>query len=182
MLRKLYAIILILVLILPMSVTHMAFRYRQHNIRKEVRRMIRQGLPDEQLIPMRIPLTWLQGKNPEFVSIHSKEFRYQGRMYDIVRAETLTDTMLYYCVEDHAENAAYAQLNVAVHKRLSRDPVHQEGQNRLQHFFKTICLLTHHYPFTYIGLTQAKYPIPSSPPATEGYAAETLHPPEMLIL
>jgi hypothetical protein len=182
MLRKLSAIFLLLVLILPMSSTQMAFRYRQYKIRKEMRRMIRQGLPDEKLIPLHIPFAWLQGENPEFEVIHSKEFRYQGRMYDIVRAETEAEGMLYFCVEDYEENAAYAQLNTAVQKRMSGDPVHQKGQERLLHFFKTLCAAESSDAFRVFYFKQAEFPKLSTPRLMPGYTAESLRPPEIISL
>jgi|GEM_PF-6784576 len=178
MLRKLSAIFLLLVLILPMSSTQMAFRYRQYKIRKEMRRMIRQGLPDEKLIPLHIPFAWLQGENPEFEVIHSKEFRYQGRMYDIVRAETEAEGMLYFCVEDHEENAAYAQLNTAVQKRMSGDPIHQKGQERLQHFFKTLCTHTHTISLSRWDVDRRIDQLESSHALTIGYPFSHIQPPE----
>jgi hypothetical protein len=180
MLRKLSAIILLFVLILPMSSTQMAFRYRQYKIRKEMRRMIRQGLPDEKLIPLFIPFAWLQGENPEFEVIHSKEFRYQNRMYDIVRAEPNAQGILYYCVEDHDENAAYAQLNIAVQKRMSGDPIHRKGQERLYHFFKTLCVFANAEPFCITGSTQTEYPTLAAVRVLTGYGSDILQPPEIL--
>lgn len=156
----------------------MAFRYRQYKIRKEMRRMIRQGLPDEKLIPLHIPFAWLQGENPEFEVIHSKEFRYQGRMYDIVRAETEAEGMLYFCVEDYEENAAYAQLNTAVQKRMSGDPIHQKGQERLQHFFKTLCTHTHTISLSLWDADKSYDSGDGCHAVSNGYPTDDIQPPE----
>lgn len=40
-----------------------------------------------------------------------KEFRYQGEMYDLVRAEHLADgSIVYHCIPDHAETHLYSEI------------------------------------------------------------------------
>lgn len=77
------------------------FKIRQRHIRESVKAAIRQGIPGEKLHCIRIDPDNRQEIRWER---KGKEFRYQNRMYDVVRAERFADTVYYYCIADRQES------------------------------------------------------------------------------
>lgn len=70
---------------------------------------------------------------------HEREFRYKGEMYDVVRAETLSDgSMIYHCIPDHVETHLYGEIESS----LAGTPIghHSDRQIVLQ-FFKFLTSL-----------------------------------------
>lgn len=76
------------------------FKIEQNKIRKEMKSFIRSRLSDEELDLIIIT----NANRREFQSIHSKEFRYKGSLYDIVREMKTKDTTFYWAVKDDKEN------------------------------------------------------------------------------
>ncbi len=41
--------------------------------------------------------------NPDLVRVEKHEIRYKGKMYDILREESVGDVTIFYCLRDHKE-------------------------------------------------------------------------------
>jgi hypothetical protein len=65
---------------------------------------------------------------------------------------------------------------------MSGDPVHQKGQERLLHFFKTLCAAESSDALRVLYFKQAEFPKLSTPRLMPGYTAESLRPPEIISL
>lgn len=89
----------------------MVFTALQYRIRKEMKTVLRQSVPEEQLQKLAIPLAEEQAPDGAFLRIHEREFRYRGSLYDIVRSERRGDTTIYYVINDVAEEKLFALLD-----------------------------------------------------------------------
>ncbi len=69
---------------------------------------------------------------------HSKEFEYQGEMYDIVRVEDQGDSISYWCWWDHEETRLNKQLKLLLARAYNQDPIQNEGQFQIFLFFKSL--------------------------------------------
>jgi hypothetical protein len=62
---------------------------------------------------------------------HSKEFEYNGQMYDVVSKEIRGDTIYYRCWWDHEETALNKKLQQLVAQTFDKDKDKQRTQNQL---------------------------------------------------
>lgn len=69
---------------------------------------------------------------------HSKEFEYNGSMYDIVEFQKEGDTLKYWCWWDYEETVLNKQLSGLLAKAFGKDPQRKERQNTLDQFFKSL--------------------------------------------
>lgn len=69
---------------------------------------------------------------------HSKEFEYNGKMFDIIEQETNGDTTSYLCWLDKAETKLNKQLRELVAIALGNNPQNQNQQKQLTHFIKSL--------------------------------------------
>jgi len=65
------------------------------------------------LLMLAIPKVLELEANERFVRIHSREFRFEGQMYDIVRTQAGEDTTWYTVYADHKEDRMLAQRDQA---------------------------------------------------------------------
>jgi hypothetical protein len=137
---KYRAILLLLVLQIPIGGTYLVFKHRQFNIRKEIKRQIKWGASEDDLVLLKIPRELEEKPNKQFKRIHSREFRFEGEMYDIVRQEARGDTTWYWCIWDEEETALFAGLDEALNRALGADPVNREAGNQLDRFLKNLVL------------------------------------------
>lgn len=61
------------------------------------------------LLVLAIPKNLEAVENERFVRIHSREFRFEGQMYDIVRTQPGSDTTWYTVYADNKEDKLLAQ-------------------------------------------------------------------------
>ncbi|MFA7274584.1 MAG: hypothetical protein WC044_11995 [Crocinitomicaceae bacterium] len=90
------------------------FKIKQQAIRKDIKRRIKNSIPDEELhiLTFRSPAT-----DVEWVK-EGKEFILGDRMYDVVRAEVKGDSTVFHCINDTEEAVLFAQLDDYVQKEL----------------------------------------------------------------
>jgi hypothetical protein len=131
---------LLLILLLPAAGSQLYFGFRFHQIKKEIKRQLKQGVPDDELELLKIPRSFETGADPRFERIHAREFRYLGRMYDIVRQETRGDTTWYWCIHDFRESALFAQLDGLARQASDGDRPSRESRERLLRFFQSLYL------------------------------------------
>lgn len=113
----------------------LVFKIQQYQIRKEIKHLIKLGVPDNQLVHISI-----SPKNENQLEwMHSKEFRYKGTMYDIVKTELINDTTtLYHCVTDQQETKLFANLDEHVKKNMNSK---NNGSNPIKNLFKFLSTL-----------------------------------------
>ena len=68
---------------------------------------------------------------------HSKEFEYNGQMYDVVSKEIRGDTIYYRCWWDHEETALNKKLKKLVAGAFDQDEDQQQTHKRLNNFLQS---------------------------------------------
>lgn len=69
---------------------------------------------------------------------HSREFEYNGSMYDIVETEVREDSIIYWCWWDHKETKLNKQLAQLVSIALNGSPQNQNQKWQIQQIIKTL--------------------------------------------
>lgn len=94
--------------------------------------MIINGLPDEKLVS----LTFLKADSADAVEWkHSREFRHQGEMYDIVRTEYCGDSIRFICWPDKEETWLNIQISLVFSKAFGNSPQSKKASAQVQHFY-----------------------------------------------
>jgi hypothetical protein len=104
-------------------------------VKKEVKWNMIAGIDKEELVLLKFTE---EEKQTVLNWKHSREFEYRGEMYDIVTTERLGDTTYYWLWWDHEETKLNKQLSGLVAFALGHHPDHQEKQQRLNDFFKSL--------------------------------------------
>lgn len=104
----------------------LVFSLRVSAARHEIKQLIKAGVPKEDQVLLKIPLSLEQTSNSTFVRKHSREFRYKGEMYDILHKEMHGDTTWYTCIHDVKESGLFKDLESKVRVFLSSNPAQRE--------------------------------------------------------
>lgn len=109
--KKAFSIFLLIVFSFNLAGVAILFKIQQFQIRREIKRQINQGIPDNELFA----ITVSEANASELFWLEDDEFFYQGALYDVVRKNALNDTDVeYYCVNDVLEKKLYANLDALV--------------------------------------------------------------------
>ena len=117
--NKLISILLLTGLILPGFFSLVSFNYNKYQIKKQVIKEIIKGFDKSEL--SLISVSKLQ-KNTKLQWIHSKEFRYNGEMYDIVNLIETPDSIHYYCWWDKEETELNNKISNVLNQIFSDNP------------------------------------------------------------
>lgn len=105
------------------------FKIQQEAVRTEIKQQIKAGVPEDQLVKLKIAKTWEEEPNNRFKREHSKEFRFDGEWYDVMRSKDLGDTTLYVCIHDVKEGKLFNRLAEMTHAEMSQP--HQEQKRSI---------------------------------------------------
>lgn len=106
--KRIVACILLIVFAINLGGIYYIFKAKEYAIKKEIKTKIKQGVPKEELF------TFIMNEHNEheFEWEHSKEFEYNGMMYDVVYRTTLEDgSIKLECVSDVQESTLFKQLD-----------------------------------------------------------------------
>src|SRR5690554_5590213 len=113
--RKHIPLLFILALILPFIGVYVWLKLKKSEVRKSVKHRLMKGIPKDELIQFTFAL---EDTAKVLNWIHSKEFEYQGEMYDIVTRYYSKDSVKYDLWWDHEERSE--ERRVGKECRLSR--------------------------------------------------------------
>lgn len=153
--------------------TKAIFLHRKHDIREAIKERIMAGVGQNEMVQLRFSL---HDAKTQLEWEHSKEFEYQGEMYDVVKSEQRADSVTYWCIHDKAETQINRQLETLTSAATGSDPQHQASLGQFFSFLKSLFCeapnaanpiadsteATPHYLYLF-----AKYPyspLPTSPP------------------
>lgn len=126
--RKIIAIISLVVILFNIGGYFLYFTYLKSVIQKDIKAQIRKGLKEEDLtlivVTDEISLKWLK---------EGKEFSCNGDMFDVVKKKTEGDSTYYYCINDTKEKHLIADF-------LKTDKAKQRSDNILKKVISIIYL------------------------------------------
>ncbi|MCC9138432.1 hypothetical protein ACFSKU_12685 [Pontibacter silvestris] len=136
--RRITSIWLLFVFLLPISSTYISFKFRQHHIRKEIKRQLKSGVNEDKLVLLKIPVSKEVSPGKDFKRMHEREFRYKGNMYDIVKQEKRGEITWYWCIWDKQETALFVQLDQMVDRAMRNSPTQQANDKLLEQFLDSL--------------------------------------------
>lgn len=120
MLKRVFSILLIGSLIGPYIGISLYLKHEKKMLKREIKHKIIEGIDRSELVELTFTLTEAAEK---LRWEHSKEFEYNGEMYDVVEMEEKAATITYWCWWDHKETSLNKQLNGLLAKALNKqDP------------------------------------------------------------
>ena len=142
--KKYVSLILLLTVVLNTAVPVLGFSMAQRQIRKEMKRFILGKIPAGSLELIQAKVKDLKVGTSGLVFIHENEFRLAGKMYDIVRRDTVGGIVKFLVVNDTLEEklidkyTSYVQENFGGELGLKK-----------QKFFKHIKVFSYEYFLVY---------------------------------
>ncbi len=133
--KNLLVILLITALLLPFTGTYLFFHFKEIQIKKEVNIFIKNKIEEKDIITLRFSdeeiKTRLKWK-------HSREFIFDGHMYDIVDQGVDGNITWFRCYRDHKETRLYKEKEKLITRALGNDPFQKKQTERIKQLFKTV--------------------------------------------
>jgi len=151
------------------------FEVSHYLIRKEVKTLIKQGVPEEK----RIIFTFSSSEIKSVQWVKKNEFRLGNRMYDVIQSRKLNDgTTEFQCISDKQEDVLFANLSLTVGRNMG-DEHHSTPYTTLFKIIQTPALLSEQpaivevFVFTLNPTQYFSY----ATPYTEEFKCSLEHPP-----
>ena len=126
---------LLLCLTAPFLGTYAWLQIEKRKVKKEIKWRIIDGMDKSELALLKFTKEKSESK---LRWEHSREFEYDGQMYDVVESRSTGDTTYYYCWWDNEETILNLQLSELVAKAMGKNPLNKEKQERLSNFLKNL--------------------------------------------
>lgn len=97
-----------------------------------MQRKILAGIPNEQLVLLKIPIDIQRQNTNVFKQIDDHEFRYLGNYYDVVRSEQVGKTTWYYCIQDKMETKLADKLTDLKTKDGTHNPLEKNKAQTME--------------------------------------------------
>jgi hypothetical protein len=135
--RKLIPSLLFVLLVIQLIGFTAYFEMSHYLIRKEVKTLIKQGVPEEN----RIIFTFSSSEIKSLQWVKKNEFRLGNRMYDVIQSRKLSDgSMEFQCISDTQEDVLFANLSLTVGRNMG-DEDHSTPYTTLFKIIQTPALL-----------------------------------------
>lgn len=126
---------MILCLMLPATGTIIYLHFQKKQVKKSVKKQIIAGIDKNALVLLKFSsedikalLRWE----------HSREFEYNGQMYDVIETVYRNDSVYYWCWWDYEETLLNKKLNKLTCIAFGKDPGQKEKQHQLISFYKSL--------------------------------------------
>lgn len=132
--KGMFSVGLLLCLLVPFLASWHFLADRIRQVKEEVRQNINTKKYEEE----KVLFKFTSEDSSKLYWEHSREFQYEGEMYDVIRSEKKNDTIWYWCYWDKKETKLkrdLAQLSIRI---LPPSDQQQKSQNCINHFFKTL--------------------------------------------
>lgn len=119
--RKALAILLIITLSFEIAASAAFLKLRQNQIRAEMKSRLEKFESESDLVAITIADSLERRPNAVFRRFRADEFKYRGKMFDVVREKKVQGATIYYCVEDEKETKLLANFETDLARRSSKD-------------------------------------------------------------
>lgn len=128
--------LLLAAVIFNMTGFFIVFKIEQSIVRKNIKRQIKAGVPNNQLFTFHMSrsdyneLDWVKA---------NKEFKKDQNMFDVVKLESTKDSVTLFCINDRQEKELFARLDQAVQNQMERESNASNGPlNKSMKFLKLV--------------------------------------------
>ncbi len=111
------------------------YKFWEYKVQKEVKRIIRAGMANEELELVVMPESWMESPPEHIEWEHSKEFVKDGVYYDIVRTELKGGDVYFYCYRDTKETALSIGLEKHTNAYLLANEQKKQTNKDIYQFF-----------------------------------------------
>jgi hypothetical protein len=129
------AIFALALFLMPFLVTFTVLKIQKHEVKRTVKWKMIAGLDRNELVRFEFSEKEI---NQELRWEHSREFEYQGEMYDVVERESKGDTTVFWCWWDNEETKLNKQLTALTFIALGDHPSEQNKQRAVVALFKSM--------------------------------------------
>lgn len=137
MVRRLISIFIVVLLMFNISGYYFAFQMVYTGYKKQFRKQISSHSNNENTEVLVISDSEIRQHNSPFKWTEEDEFRYHGKMYDIVKCEKQGDNNIFYCVNDKNEEKLLARFeDYMKHHTDSELPFQQKSNHLLNQIIK----------------------------------------------
>ena len=105
--KKLLPFFLLLSLAAPFGLSYFYLKVEKHKVKRSIKHQIIDGINKSELVLLRFSKREIKEK---LDWEHSKEFKYEGEMYDVVEKTETSDSVSYWCWWDYEETRLNQQL------------------------------------------------------------------------
>lgn len=116
---------------------HLLYHIQQKQIRKEIKRRIKNGVPKEELRHFSFGKKELE--NVHWINDH--EFLYQKQLFDIVHKHQKGNRLEIACIEDHQEEALFSHLDQLCRKHYHKKAPLKSNKPNFHFGFRSFSLL-----------------------------------------
>lgn len=145
MIKKLISILLIISIVSPIYLFLGIVRFEKYIAKKQIKKILVSNIDRDQLVCLKFSLL---ESSSQLRWKHSKEFEFNGEMYDVVEKEIRNDSVYYWCWWDKKETKLNKKLDALVKRATERLPLNshkkQTLNNYLSSFFNNF---SSHYDF-----------------------------------
>lgn len=156
--KKLIAILLFVCLISPFFVGLRTYELQLKKIKKSIKHKITENINQSLLVRLsfhRTEVTQLEWE-------HSKEFKYNEFMYDIISEEIKPDSVIYWCWLDYEETQLEKSLKKLVAEASGKNTDNTHSKNLIKNLLQKVfilqdeqsILLSSEYNISYIVLNE----------------------------
>lgn len=131
--KKVIGIFFLILLFAPAAVTYGWLHLKKQAVKREVKWRILRGIDKDELTV----LTFTHAEAKALHWKHSREFEYEGKMFDIVVAEETAAGITYWCYNDREETEIETRIGKLAQTLFQSDPQSKEQEQRLINYFKT---------------------------------------------
>lgn len=136
-------------------VTYLWLKHQKKQVKHEVKWKIIEGKDKSELVL--IQLTKVEAAE-KLEWEHSKEFEFEGEMYDVVEFEETADSIKYWCWWDYEETKLNKNLAEVVNNLLGNHPEKQEKEQKLISFYQSL-FLEKVFQWEFLSCTTVSNPI-----------------------
>lgn len=104
------------------------------SIKREIKWKMIAGMDQDELVLLKFSKEEI---NTKLRWEHSKEFEYNGQMYDVVSKEIKGDSIYYRCWWDHDETALNKKLQILVADSFDSNNENRNNQKQLYNYFQS---------------------------------------------
>ena len=132
---RLTSIFLLISLTVPVVATFSYLHFQKKQIKRAIKHRIIDGLSEEKLVHLSFTK---EEASKKLKWEHSKEFEYNGEMYDVVKKRQIGNKIHYWCWWDNEETILNKQLHNVLAFVMGDNPQKRDKQSHLLTFFKSL--------------------------------------------
>jgi hypothetical protein len=138
--RNVTSVLLPILLFFQLTGYLFIFEVQRYQIKKEIKHRIKHGVPQQELVLFKIPISQQAESQQDFQWKDKREFRYGGQMYDVVFEKNHHDTTWIYCISDEKETQLFTHLDKQINQSMNQNRERKQQRDRGLLLFSSVYL------------------------------------------